>query len=64
MDEDEATRRQIMKDCLTMTGESFAIFDAVEQNVITVETAKAVFAMTAALERIRSGVRDLVFGGM
>ncbi len=56
------TRQRIMSSCLDITGQSFIVFDTVEKDEITVETARAVFAMTAALERIRDGIRDLVFG--
>ena len=53
-------RRQVMSACLSLSTEACALFDAVESDDITIDTARRLIGMARTVDQIALGIRTIV----
>lgn len=60
----EELRLAVMEECLGLHRQAMAIYDALEANTLTLDTARSVVLMGERANGIALGVRTLVLTGM
>lgn len=56
-------RQQVLDACLLLSTEACALFDAVEADDITIETARRMIGMARVVDQIALGIRTIVLTG-